>query len=96
MVEQNIVSKRAVIVGKVQGVWYRDSTAKMAKKLGITGWVRNCQDGSVEAVFQGNSTAVEQMISWCSQGPPAAKVDRVDVTDELTDENICHDFQVRY
>lgn len=65
------------ITGRVQGVWYRQSTLEEANRLGITGWAKNCPDGSVEAVFEGEKSAVDQAIAWCRQGPPAAKVDDV-------------------
>ncbi|MBF0381134.1 MAG: acylphosphatase [Magnetococcales bacterium] len=95
-IKQPIVCKKAEIFGKVQGVWYRGSTEKMAKKLGVTGWVRNRVDGSVEALFQGDGQTVEKMISWCHDGPPSAIVERVDVTDELIDDKQYLQFEVRY
>ncbi|MEM4258029.1 MAG: acylphosphatase [Candidatus Thermoplasmatota archaeon] len=69
-----------MISGKVQGVWFRASTKQKADQLGVTGWVRNTEDGCVEAVFSGDKTKVEEMIAWCYQGPPDAQVTRVDVT----------------
>jgi len=76
--------KRALvrIYGKVQGVWFRANTKEMADKLGIKGWVRNVPDGSVEAVFEGDDEAVEEIIKWCHHGPPLARVDRVEVSYE--------------
>ncbi|MCD6331177.1 MAG: acylphosphatase [Thermoplasmata archaeon] len=70
------------IYGKVQGVWFRANTKEMADKLGIKGWVRNVPDGSVEAVFEGDDEAVEEIIKWCHHGPPLARVDRVEVSYE--------------
>lgn len=70
---------RLQIRGRVQGVWYRGSTAREAGHLGLVGWVRNRPDGSVEAVAQGAPAAVEALITWCRRGPPAARVDGVDV-----------------
>jgi acylphosphatase len=67
------------IQGLVQGVFYRQSTQETAVRLGLTGWARNCPDGSVEAVFEGEREAVEEVIAWCRQGPPAARVTDVDV-----------------
>ncbi len=67
------------IYGRVQGVFFRANTKEMAEKLGIKGWVRNMPDGSVEAVFEGENEAVEQIIEWCHHGPPMARVEKVDV-----------------
>lgn len=66
------------IHGRVQGVGFRAWTVKTAKKLGLTGWVRNCDDGTVEAVFCGEEEAVEAMIAQCQHGPLAAKVTQVE------------------
>ncbi len=68
---------RVVIRGRVQGVWYRGWTVATARTLELGGWVRNCRDGSVEAVFSGLATDVEAMLSHCHQGPPAARVEAV-------------------
>ena len=65
------------IEGRVQGVFFRQSTCDKALRLGLTGWVRNCPGGSVEAVFEGEETAVQEAIDWCHQGPPAAQVTSV-------------------
>jgi len=65
--------------GDVQGVGFRYSTLDAARSLGLAGWVRNCADGSVEAVFEGPRDAVEQMVQWSHRGPPAAHVTKVDV-----------------
>ena len=64
----------AFISGKVQGVGYRYSTMNEAKRLGLNGWVRNLPDSRVEAIFEGESEVVEEMIRWCHQGPIAAVV----------------------
>ncbi len=71
------VRARVVVVGRVQGVFYRDSTRRTARQLGVTGWVRNRADGSVEAYFVGSPADVEKMIAKCRVGPPAAHVDDV-------------------
>ncbi len=68
-----------VVSGKVQGVWYRASTEKVARALGVKGWVRNLPTGQVEILAQGEKTAIEQLIDWCHQGPPAAEVSKVEV-----------------
>lgn len=66
------------IHGVVQGVWFRASTREQAERLGLVGWVRNEPDGSVSAVAEGPREAVEKLVAWCHQGPPGARVDRVD------------------
>lgn len=72
-------SVRAVISGRVQGVWYRGWTEREAQKHGLSGWVRNCPDGTVEALFSGDSANVDAMTEACWSGPPAAKVISVEV-----------------
>ncbi len=76
------VQKRVLISGRVQGVGYRYSTRLQARRLLLKGWVRNLGDGRVEAVFQGSEDAVAQMLRWCHQGPPAARVSEVEDHDE--------------
>ena len=71
------------IKGRVQGVFYRQLTMKTAIRLGLTGWARNCSDGSVTAVFEGEREAVDAAIAWCRQGPPAAVV--TDITENWLD-----------
>jgi acylphosphatase len=68
---------RVRIRGRVQGVWYRGWTVNQARRLGVSGWVRNRRDGSVEAVFSGPEQAVQTMIHLCREGPPAARVSEV-------------------
>lgn len=68
------------IRGRVQGVWYRASARSAAEARGLVGWVRNCDDGSVQAVAEGPRAALEDFISWCHKGPPAARVDAVDAS----------------
>jgi len=67
------------ISGRVQGVFYRASTKNMAEQLGLKGWVRNTSDGLVEALFEGEETAVKDMISWCHKGPRSAEISDVTV-----------------
>ena len=67
------------IGGRVQGVSFRAATREQARGIGVEGWVRNLDDGQVEAVIEGPADAVRQMISWCHHGPQFAHVDRVDV-----------------
>ncbi|MDO5492591.1 MAG: acylphosphatase [Nesterenkonia sp.] len=66
------------ISGRVQGVTYRASAARKAGKLGISGWVRNTDDGDVEALAVGDPESVEEFVSWCGRGPRGARVDAVD------------------
>ncbi|MGI9509049.1 MAG: acylphosphatase [Geminicoccaceae bacterium] len=68
---------RVRIEGRVQGVWFRGWTRRAAEDLGLDGWVRNCSDGSVEAVFSGPAPSVDAMIEHCHRGPPAAAVTSV-------------------
>jgi len=76
------VRRRVVVRGDVQGVFFRDSTEKEASSHGVAGWVRNRDDGAVEAVFEGSEDAVEAMVSFCRSGPSQADVRDVDVTEE--------------
>lgn len=71
--------RRLVIHGRVQGVGFRASLAWEAQKEGLTGWVRNRHDGTVEAMICGSDDAVAAMIAWSRRGPPGARVDRVEV-----------------
>ena len=67
------------ITGRVQGVAFRYSTARMAQALGLAGWVRNLRDGRVEAQFQGTEHVVNEAVQWCYKGPRFARVDSVDL-----------------
>ena len=67
------------VTGLVQGVFFRVSTQNKAIELGISGWVRNCNDGSVEALFQGSVDQINAMLEWCSRGPELARVDHVQI-----------------
>ena len=70
---------RVHIRGRVQGVFFRAEASERARSLGLAGWVRNCRDGSVEAVFEGEDERVTSMVDWCRRGPSGARVDAVDV-----------------
>lgn len=74
-----MVTKHVFVSGKVQGVYFRDTTRKKAAEHGVDGWVRNLPDGRVEAVFQGDEGAVDAMVDFCHQGSPAARVEDVEV-----------------
>ena len=69
---------RLFIKGRVQGVWFRDSTRQEARRLGVTGWARNVPDGRVEVLAEGPADKVRGLIDWCQQGPPLARVERVE------------------
>jgi len=92
--DKNICIK-AIIKGRVQGVFFRASTQNTAKGLNLTGYVRNLTDGSVEAEFRGNKDAVKKMLEWCHTGPPASRVDHV--LEQSTDcLPVCDTFEIRY
>ena len=69
---------RAVISGKVQGVWFRAWTEEQAQSLGLQGWVRNRANGTVEAIFAGPAETVDDMLKRCENGPPMARVEKVE------------------
>jgi acylphosphatase len=75
---QDHVRVRLKIEGRVQGVYFRTSTVQEAHRLGVTGWVMNCPDGSVETVAEGTRAKIDQFIAWCRRGPPGAQVHRVE------------------
>jgi len=68
--------------GRVQGVFFRAETSSRAESLALAGWVRNAPDGTVEAVFEGDSERVDSMVEWFRRGPSGARVDELDVIDE--------------
>lgn len=83
MTEDERVRVRIVVDGRVQGVYFRQSTQTEARRLGVDGWVRNLPDGRVEAVFEGDPAAVAQAVAYVRQGPPRALVT---VADESREE----------
>ena len=85
--------RRVVVHGRVQGVFFRDSTRRLALELGVNGWARNTLEGTVEAVFEGRQEAVEQVVEFVRRGPRGARVERVDVFDE--DEEGLTGFSIR-
>ena len=89
-----LVRRRVVVRGEVQGVFFRDSTQKEAQSRGVAGWVRNRDDGSVEAVFEGLADAVEAMVEWCRSGPSRADVEDMDVSLEEDPDDL-EGFEVR-
>jgi acylphosphatase len=68
--------------GRVQGVFFRDTVRRMAESRGVRGWVRNREDGALEAVFEGSSDGVESLVRFCHEGPRGAVVDRVEAIEE--------------
>ena len=77
-----MIRRRIVVHGYVQGVFFRDSTRRLAEREGVAGWVRNRSDGAVEAVLEGEPDAVERLIRFASEGPRGAQVERVEVAEE--------------
>ena len=76
---QENIRAHLMISGRVQGVFYRMETKSAADRIGVFGWVRNKRDGRVEVVVEGEKQKVEMLIQWCKTGPPAARVQDVDV-----------------
>jgi acylphosphatase len=85
--------KRVVVHGRVQGVFFRDSTRQRAQAGGVAGWVANRPDGTVEAVLEGDPDAVERVVDFMRAGPRGAEVERVDVSEEEPEG--LRDFEVR-
>lgn len=86
---------RLRITGRVQGVWYRGATEAEARRLGVDGWVRNLPDGSVEALVEGEPSAVRALATWCRTGPTGARVDGVVETPEPRDDDLAG-FRIRH
>ncbi|WP_425437537.1 acylphosphatase [Nocardioides gansuensis] len=82
------------ITGRVQGVSFRYYTQRAAERLGVAGWVRNEPDGSVAVHAEGPADAVQQLVAWCHEGPPGARVERVDVAEGS--ETGAAGFGIRY
>lgn len=76
------VRRHAIVRGRVQGVFFRAATAEAARAAGVAGWVRNRPDGAVEAAFEGPADAVERMVAFVREGPPQARVDGVELSEE--------------
>jgi acylphosphatase len=83
------------IYGRVQGVFFRATMREVARRYGVVGWVRNMPDGSVEAVVEGPREAVEKVIEWAHEGPPLARVEKVDIVWEEPRGDM-DDFIIRY
>jgi len=89
------VSRRIRVTGRVQGVWYRGWTVDQARSLGLSGWVRNRRDGSVEILAEGPDDALTELVRRCHEGPPAARVERVEVEVEESDQVVPAGFAGR-
>lgn len=87
------IRKRLRVRGRVQGVFFRGATERTARALGVAGWVRNCDDGSVEAVFEGAPDRVAAAVAFCREGPRGARVDDVACSDEVPEG--LRDFAIR-
>ena len=77
-----MVRRRVIVRGFVQGVFFRDSTRRLARQHGVSGWVANRPDGAVEAVFEGEADAVERLIAFSREGPRGAQIESAEVTEE--------------
>jgi acylphosphatase len=88
-----MIQKRALISGRVQGVFFRDFTRRTARRHGVVGWVRNLSDGRVEALLEGEPSSVEAVLDALHDGPPAARVDDISVSEETPAGH--HGFEVR-
>jgi acylphosphatase len=82
MQPERVIRRRVVVHGLVQGVFFRDSCRRQARSRQVAGWVRNNDDGTVEAVFEGDPDAVTTLVDWAHQGPAGARVSRVEVAEE--------------
>lgn len=78
----NNIREHLIIEGRVQGVWFRESTRRQAVFLGVSGWVKNRAEGTVEALLEGPEDAVLKLVDWCRKGPSAASVTRIQETEE--------------
>ena len=90
-----MTAMRLLISGRVQGVFYRASTRRTAEGLGLTGWVRNLPGSRVEVFAQGDDASLDDLVTWCHHGPPAAIVDSVDRASADPEPGLQH-FEVRY
>ncbi len=88
-----VIRRRVVVHGRVQGVFFRDSTREEAERLGVAGWVTNRDDGAVEAVFEGAAEAVDALLEFSRRGSTPAVVTDIEVTDE--EPSGLEGFQVR-
>jgi acylphosphatase len=80
-----VIRRRVLVHGRVQGVFFRDTTRRLAVEHRVAGWVRNRRDGTVEAVFEGEQDSVEALVRFCERGPAGASVSRLEVTEEQSE-----------
>jgi acylphosphatase len=92
--DMQVETLRVQITGRVQGVGFRVATVRHAHMTGVTGWVRNADDGSVEALLQGPHEQVDRMLSWLHVGPPGARVREVSSHEEITERYFDHFEQI--
>jgi acylphosphatase len=76
------IRRRVVVHGLVQGVFFRDTVRRLARSAGVSGWVRNNRDGTVEAALEGDASGVERVVAFCRTGPRGARVDRIEIFEE--------------
>ena len=88
-----LMSVHLIVQGKVQGVWFRAGTQEQAKHLGLSGWVKNCPDGTVEIHAEGEKETLEKFVDWCRKGPPAAQVSTLEI--ECVKPQRLTDFEIR-
>ncbi|MGI8633527.1 MAG: acylphosphatase [Solirubrobacterales bacterium] len=88
-----VIARHVIVSGNVQGVFFRDTTQSRAREHGVQGWVRNREDGTVEAVFEGSVAAVTEMLEFCEHGPERADVNGVEVTEREPEGHV--GFEVR-
>jgi acylphosphatase len=82
---EDLVRRRVVVHGRVQGVWFRDSCRRIAAKEGVGGWARNRRDGTVEVLIEGPAEAVARVVDWCRVGPSSAQVSGIEISEEEPD-----------
>ena len=85
-----------IISGRVQGVWFRASTKEKADQLGLAGWVKNTNDGKVEAIFEGEEKLVQEMLNWCHRGPQLANVENVETIKQQKPSDVFDGFSIIY
>jgi len=96
MSENDIKNVRVLISGRVQGVCFRACTRDQAQILNLSGWVRNLSDGRVEALFEGSTEVIEQMLEWCKEGAPSSSVSDLEVFEEEASTGNGGAFEIRY
>jgi acylphosphatase len=89
-----MIARHVRVTGLVQGVFFRAWARDEAQALGVSGWIRNCSDGSVEALLEGEAEAIEELIDLLREGPPGAQVEDVEI--EETDREGLSSFEVRH